>query len=54
VVSSSILSWLQFLTPGLIALWFIVVGIQLLRHSSQFANLDSTTPSTGKVANIES
>lgn len=47
VVSSSILSWLQFLAPPLIGLWSIAVGYKLYRHSSQFANLDEKTHSTG-------
>jgi hypothetical protein len=53
VVSSSILGWLQFLAPPFIGFWSIILGIQLLRHRSHFADLDSTTPPAGQVAGIE-
>jgi hypothetical protein len=53
VVSSSILGWCQFLAPPLIGFWFIVVGIKLYRHRSQFANLDAATQPTWQAASIE-
>ncbi|MGD1055122.1 MAG: DUF4386 family protein [Nitrososphaerales archaeon] len=44
VVASNVLGLLQFLSPPLIGLWTIFVGIQVYRHSSQFAQLDGTSP----------
>jgi hypothetical protein len=53
VASSSILGWCQFLAPPLIGVWFIVVGIKLYRHRSQFASLDAATQPSWQTASIQ-